>query len=269
MKAEAQPMCDVNRDSGLATANGCCLRRFVRGHNHVTLYLGDCLEIAPTLQGVDAVITDPPYGIKYSSPKSRPESARLKHATTMAQINRNAGASTIGDDHPFDPAPWLEYPVIAMWGADKFKTKLPEGGALLVWDKHCGRGPNDTNCDAEFAWVNTTVPRNVYRHVWKGLFKERGGEDEYGLRGCNTPRLHVAQKPVSLMTWVLEKAKVPDGATVLDPYMGSGSTGIACLRTGRNFVGIEIDPNHFKTACARLEAECNQGAFDMTPNNPS
>ena len=63
------------------------------------------------------------------------------------------------------------------------------------------------------------------------------------------------------MCWCMAQAKVPIGATVLDPYMGSGTTGIACLRTNRNFVGIEKDPEHFKTACARLEAECNQGAL--------
>ena len=63
------------------------------------------------------------------------------------------------------------------------------------------------------------------------------------------------------MAWCMERAKVPEGATVLDPYMGSGTTGIACLRTGRNFIGIEKDPKHFATAVARLEREANQGAL--------
>jgi hypothetical protein len=77
----------------------------------------------------------------------------------------------------------------------------------------------------------------------------------------DTPRVHPTQKPVVVMGWCMEQAGVPEGATVCDPYMGSGTTGIACLRTNRNFVGIEKDPEHFKNACARLEAECNQGAL--------
>jgi len=65
-------------------------------------------------------------------------------------------------------------------------------------------------------------------------------------------RLHVSQKPVELMQWLIETVRVRVGRTVLDPYMGSGSTGVACLRTGRKFIGIEIDPGHFETARARL-----------------
>jgi len=63
------------------------------------------------------------------------------------------------------------------------------------------------------------------------------------------------------MAWLMDQAKVPIGATVLDPYMGSGTTGIACLRTGRNFVGIETDPEYFAAAVSRLEREINQGAL--------
>lgn len=94
----------------------------------------------------------------------------------------------------------------------------------------------------------------------------KGGHGVYAKRdtslmGETMERLHPTQKPVPLMAWCMERAKVPEGATVLDPYMGSGSTGIACLRTGRNFVGIEKDPKHFATALARLEREINQGVL--------
>ena len=68
-------------------------------------------------------------------------------------------------------------------------------------------------------------------------------------------RVHPMQKPVVLMAWTMEQCKVPIGATVLDPYMGSGTTGLACLRTGRNYVGIERDARHYKTACDRIAHE--------------
>lgn len=88
--------------------------------------------------------------------------------------------------------------------------------------------------------------------MWKGICQQ--GDKEGG-------RVHPTQKPVPLMAWCMEQAGVPIGATVLDPYMGSGTTGIACLRTGRNFVGIEKDPKHFAVAVARLEREANQGVL--------
>ena len=87
--------------------------------------------------------------------------------------------------------------------------------------------------------------RRVYRHQWKGRLREGSAEK----------RLHVSEKPVALMAWIIETVRVRVGATVLDPYMGSGSTGIAALRSGRRFIGIEIDPGHFETARARLERE--------------
>ena len=65
------------------------------------------------------------------------------------------------------------------------------------------------------------------------------------------------------MEWCMDRAKVPQGATVLDPYMGSGTTGVACIRTGRKFIGVEIDPAHFETARKRLEAELAQGTLDF------
>jgi DNA modification methylase len=74
---------------------------------------------------------------------------------------------------------------------------------------------------------------------------------------------HPTQKPIALMAWCMDKAKVPEGATVLDPYMGSGSTGIAALRTGRRFIGIEKDPEHFKNALERIQRELSQMTLNL------
>jgi DNA modification methylase len=96
------------------------------------------------------------------------------------------------------------------------------------------------------AWTNLDRVARLKSLRWMGMIKdvERGEE-----------RIHPMQKPVALMAWAMETARVPIGATVLDPYMGSGSTGIACLRTGRNFVGIERDAEYYKLACDRIAHE--------------
>ena len=220
------------------------LKRFVRGHLVATLHLGDCLKIAPQLQGIDAVITDPPYGIGFQHSGGGNGKGKGRWLAKTCTIH--------GDDKPFDPGPWLEYPIIVLWGADHYAQRLPEGG-WLIWDKLGGRkGFGDNFSDIEAAWQNRKRSSRIFRHLWKGLIRQ-------GLGGVK--RVHVSEKPVPLMAWSMEMADVPTGATVLDPYMGSGTTGLACLRTDRNFVGIEIDPEHFKTACARLERECNQGAL--------
>lgn len=105
--------------------------------------------------------------------------------------------------------------------------------------------------EAEAAWMNRGKSVRLVKHCWQGFSRASENSEHY----------HPTQKPVAVMAWCMDAAKVPEGATVLDPYMGSGTTGIACLRTGRNFIGVEKDPKHFKTACARLERECNQGAL--------
>ena len=214
---------------------------------NATLYLGDCLALLPAIRNqVDAVISDPPYGIGYVHGGGG-RGLIPAHYTNLKPIR--------GDYTPFDPAPWLELAAkdrhggksILLWGADHFKERLPPGGQLLCWDKSCGQGPADTFSDAEYAWMNRRNSRCVYRHFWKGGL--RSGE------GCQSRvnRAHPSQKPVELMRWCLETARVGIGKTVLDPYMGSGSTGVACVTAGRKFIGIEIDPEYFEIACRRLE----------------
>ena len=242
MKAEAQPTNGATRESGLATANGCCLRRFVRGHNQVTLYNADCLDVLPILTGVDAVISDPPYGMKYKRAGNSKNS--------ISSTGKVWTEAIIGDDIPFDPTPWVKWPC-AFTGAHWFYDRLPAGGTIHTWDK---RGPYDAidQADCDQIWCSLRKPSRKLECVWRGLCRKTE---------VNDPIIHPTQKPVMVMAWMMERLEVAAGATVLDPYMGSGTTGIACLQTGRNFVGIEIDPEHFKTACARLERECNQGAL--------
>jgi len=161
-------------------------------------------------------------------------------------IGTGGGAGIIGDDKPFDPSPWLDYPAAVLFGCNHYAGRLPVG-TTLVWLKRHDGGFGSFLSDAEIAWMKGG----------HGVYVKR----DLSMNGEALTRCHPTQKPVPLMAWCMDKARIPEGATVLDPYMGSGTTGIACLRTGRNFIGIELDPNHYQTACDRIEAECRQGTL--------
>jgi site-specific DNA-methyltransferase (adenine-specific)/modification methylase len=206
------------------------------------LYRGDSLELLEAgLLKCDAIVSDPPYGIGYQ---------RGGEAGGGIKAPRFAG-KIIGDDAPFDPAPWLAHAgdkAVVLFGADHYKTRLPEGGRFICWDKSCGQGPAATFSDAEFAWTNRRNARSIFRHFWAGATR---ADDSFD--GKAKGRAHVSQKPVNLMAWCIEHARIGLDKVVLDPYMGAGSTGVAALLSGRRFVGVEIDPGHFATARARIE----------------
>lgn len=197
------------------------------------LYHGDCLDyfdkIAPA--SIDAVITDPPYGINHRRGRS---------------VNRGKGVTLgtvgiIGDDKPFDPSPWLNFPIVVLFGANWYADRLP-AGRWLIWDKQEHGGSGDFS-EAEIAWCNRGRALKIFRHMWLGV--QRASE-------IGKPRLHPTQKPVKLMEWVMKVSGVPQNGTVFDPYMGSGTTGVACANTGRRFIGVERDPNYFAVAQDRI-----------------
>jgi site-specific DNA-methyltransferase (adenine-specific)/modification methylase len=208
-----------------------------------TLYLGDCLEILPTLPKVDAVITDPPYGINEAAGKN-------KSRTNMAV------AKDYGNDD-WDSAPpcaalidlvlragtWQ-----ALFGGNYFG--LPASSCWLVWDKL--NGDNDF-ADCELAWTNW--PKAVRRLQWRWNGMIRQGNEE---------RFHPTQKPLQVMGWVIDLC--PKADSILDPFMGSGTTGVAAVERRRQFVGIEREPRYFDVACRRIEAAYKQRPlFDAEP----
>lgn len=204
---------------------------------NATLYLGDCRKVLPTLTA-DAVVSDVPYGIGFE-----------KGAGGLGihpGRRRNLGP-ILGDDKPFDPAHLLGWPCI-LFGANHYCQRLPEGGQFLAWDKSCGVGPDDSFADVEFIWTSFKTKARVFRYLWKGVLQD----GEKGL-----PKYHVSQKPIALMAWCI--AMVPDAKVILDPYMGSGSTGVAAVQHGRQFIGCELDPSHFDIACRRIEDCQRQG----------
>jgi site-specific DNA-methyltransferase (adenine-specific) len=223
----------------------------------VELYLGDCIELLATLKA-DAIITDPPYGMGYNSKGRIGRPGSVKSAGGV--YGREWG-DIEGDDRPFDPLPLLQYgkPLVT-WGANHYASRLPDVAGWLVWDKSRGgtisKGFTWSHC--EMAWCSETGDcTRIFDHLWNGFRRQTEVGEHH----------HPTQKPVALMAWCMEQAKVPEGATVLDPYMGSGSTIIAAIRTGRKAIGIEKDPKHFKTACERIKRELAQGDLFLGQNN--
>ena len=203
-----------------------------------TLYMGDCLEVLPSLGLVDAVVTDPPYGLKENA-------NRVPSRTKLAK-------TTDYGDFSWDKKPASKERIaacreaateVAIFGGNYFD--LPPSRCWLVWDKD-----NSGNfADAELAWTNITGSVRLFRHQWNGML--RASER-------NAPRVHPTQKPVVVIEWVISQFK-NDPATILDPFMGSGTTGVACANLGRKFIGIEKEPKYFDIACERIDAAYAQG----------
>jgi site-specific DNA-methyltransferase (adenine-specific)/modification methylase len=209
-----------------------------------TLYLGDCRDILPTLGKVDAVVTDPPYGIGFK-PKTRSTAAHDVYAgghfgTDFAPIH--------GDDEPFDPAPFVGVPAI-LWGANNYAARLPDSNGWLCWYKAGGiAGFNMSEC--ELAWTNVVGSTRHFDHLWHGFKRASQNGDRVN---------HPTEKPVALMKWCL--GFVSDAQTILDPFMGSGTTGVAAVQMGRDFIGIEREPSYFDIACKRIDDAQRQGDF--------
>lgn len=200
---------------------------------NATLYLGDCREILPTLPKVDAVITDPPYGLgdKWQGGGGKGKSS-WAFDPSEAQGWDGETVNAVLD------IPSLA-PEVVIWGGNYYA--LPPRRCWLIWDK---KQPDTfTTGQAEMAWTNLDRPIRVFRFAQC----EQASEGE---------KYHPTQKPLALMAWCLKWVK---GQAILDPFMGSGTTGVACLPAGRSFIGIEKDPRYFDIACRRIEDAQRQG----------
>jgi len=202
---------------------------------NATLYLGDCMEILPTLPKVDAVITDPPYGIF----KQTGGSGKMFGKGTIYSLDDSAAK---WDQRPSKVI--LDLCVAAgdkyvIWGGNYFADHLGACKGPLIWNKLTG---NNSYADGECAWSNIAGTMRIFTHQWCGAFKD----SERGQRA-----IHPTQKPVALIEWCIKLASMPE--TILDPFMGSGTTGVACMNLGRKFIGIEIEQKYFDIACKRIE----------------
>jgi site-specific DNA-methyltransferase (adenine-specific)/modification methylase len=191
---------------------------------NATLYLGDCVEILPTLTNIDAVVTDPPYGIK------RFEKGSLRFDKK----------GEYKDGIKWDKKPPKEFfdmlltisPKSIIWGANNFE--LPTSEYFLVWDK---QQTVDNFASAELAYTNIKVPAKIFKF---GIHQHNKIEKD-----------HPTQKPVSLMEWCISFCK--EANVICDPFLGSGTTGVACAKMGKSFIGIEKEQKYFDIACKRIE----------------
>ena len=220
-------------------------------NENVTLWHGDCREWSGK---ADAVVSDPPYGMGWEG------NQRFSGGNTRRGLGTRH-APIHGDLDEFDPAPWLDFPAVVLWGANHFWNRLPPAAAL-IWQKRNEHALGTFLSDAEIAFMNVGCGVYVCRKVFAGSSRAIDGDV-----GAYDGSLHPNQKPTMLMKWCMERAKVAPGATVLDPYAGSGTTLIAALETGRKAIGIEIDERWVEVAHRRLERWHAQGRLDFGTAN--
>lgn len=189
------------------------------------LLLGDCLQVMPLLGKVDAVVTDPPYGL----------GKRMQGGTWGAQDHNSGFLRWDGEARQ----EWADAILglgggVVIWGGNYFD--LPRTRCWLIWNKI---NAVTTMADFEQAWTNLDRPsKRMDLPV---------GRVEFG---------HPTQKPLALMEWCL--GFLPNAQTILDPFMGSGTTLVACQRMGRHGTGIELDPDYFDIACRRVDEAARQ-----------
>lgn len=194
-----------------------------------TVYLGDCQKILPTFGHVDAIVTDPPYGIGADN--------------ATAKNKGNFGWKYYGESNWDAKRPAREIFDLMLeksnlqiiWGGNYFTDYLPPTMRWLIWDK----GQRDFSlADGEIAWTNQMKALRIMTYARGKALARRDGN------------FHPTQKPVEIMEWCL--TFIPEGMVIVDPFMGSGSTGVACIKMGRPFIGIEVDPKYFDITCSRL-----------------
>lgn len=191
-----------------------------------TLILGDCREVLPTLPRVDAVVTDPPYGIGFAAQptKWQRRSGQTPKAWDDEAVRDIEFLLACGNEQ-------------IIWGGNYYK--FPPSRGWLTWIKPDAPPSMST---VELAW--TSLHQNA-RHITQSIGatnSEREG--------------HPTQKPLRVMEWCI--GFLHNAHTILDPFMGSGTTGVACIKLGREFIGIEIEPKYFDIACRRIEEAWKQ-----------
>lgn len=224
-----------------------------------TLYLGDCREVLPTLQDNGAIISDPPYGIA---------AVLGMGGGAKGDGGMWAGVAIAGDEDTSmrDAALNIAGRSFAVFASPRRPAPLATR-ATIVWDKgeHTGAG------DLSLPWKPSFELIHIGGYGWRGNARIGGVVRVNAVAGCvadrnDGKRFHPFEKPVEIMAHLCERA--PDGA-VLDPFMGSGTTGVACIKLGRKFIGIEIEERYFDIACRRIEEAWRQPRlFDEPREKP-
>jgi DNA modification methylase len=218
----------------------------------VTLILGDCREVLPTLGKFDAVVTDPPYGIGADS---------TMHKQGGTKYGTAAAAKSQYRDTEWDVKPVPTDLMILVQSAAKWNIifggnyySFPASTCWLVWDKETNGG----FADCELAWTNLPSAVRRIKWMWNGMLR-KGNEAREG---------HPTQKPVEVMRWAIGQLPEPS-LSILDPFMGSGTTGMAAVKAGKQFTGIEIDPIYFDLACQRISRALREPDMFIAPPKPA
>ena len=211
---------------------------------NATLFNADCADVLaswPDCFGVGAVVTDPPYGIS-------------------AYSGGTMGGGVLAKQSTYEPTEWDAEPIdfdllqrllgLGRWqivfGGNYYP--MPAAKCWLVWDKVNGK---NNFADCELAWTNLPRAVRLKRYMWHGMLREKGAQ-----RGD-----HPTQKPLEVMKWCIDQ--LPDDVeTILDPFAGSGTTGVAALQKGKRFIGIEREPKYFEAMCRRIREVSGE---DMGP----
>jgi DNA modification methylase len=218
-----------------------------------TLYLGDCLNVLPLTELVDAIITDPPYGVSFQSNRREVKYDKITNDSELSWLPALCAAlyDALADDSVM--VSFYGFPHI-----DKFMTEWKAAGfepkSHFVWLK------NNIGC----GWFTRPQHESAYL-LTKGSPKKPVTAPSNVLRADMTGNeYHPTQKPVTLLERLIKPYTEREG-TVLDPFMGSGTTGVACVKTGRKFIGIEIEPEYYEVACKRIEDAYKQPDMFVEP----
>ena len=215
------------------------MRKEVIGN--ATLYRGDCKDILPDLEMVEAVVTDPPYGIDFGNNGNFKATHGWSKRRECLKWDIEKPSKKI-----FDLILKVSR-VQIIWGGNYFTDYLPPTMRWLIWDK----GQRDFSlADFEMAWTSQNKASRIFNYARSKAIQD--------------VKKHPTQKPIALMEWCL--GFLPESKTILDPFMGSGTTGVACMNLDRHFIGIEKDPEYFEIACKRISDAEKQG--DLFINDP-
>ncbi len=209
-------------------------------HQGITIYHGDCREILPEIERVDLVLTDPPYGIGADQNKR----ANTQYGNAIAQ-SKDYGEGNWDFEPPSKDVMDLILKSGAsqiVWGGNFFE--FPASSCWLVWDKDNG---NNEYADCELAYTNLKKAVRKIKYRWMGMLQEQMGS-------LKEERFHPTQKPVAVMKWCILQA--PETVqTILDPFMGSGTTLRAAKDLNRQAIGIELEEKYCEIAAKRLSQE--------------
>ena len=207
----------------------------------IILLHGDSYKLVTYFPDSMACLADPPYGNDYDPRHFNRRRSKWCRASNFDPI---AGNGVL-----FDPAPFLRFHKVALWGGQYYADKLPASRGWLVWDKREGT-QSDSHADCEMAWTNVDMPTRLYSHLWRGIC--RRGEENIS-KGSR--RVHPNQKPVALMAWEIQQLKLTPKDSILDTHCGSGSMAVAAKRAGIPYVGIDIESKWLDLSIGRLRQE--------------